>query len=385
MIDGTMLTRHGILASLVCLVLSMTLATPVNADAETNVLRGDVLALQARVTKLEVLSPQQGEIKALFSEAASLRKDVEQLKVQMQQQKILTDALQTQVIALSGSRPDQPGKPPAPAPGPKPSDNQGLTLRTPFVVKDGAGRIVFKIVAAANGTRAVLGNQDGSRVEIGAGSGGSSVIELFDESSKRLSALVADPKGSYVQVKDNEQSAMLGSLQSEGKGLILRKGEKPFLTLTPDKTGSGALKVFGNTGTAVGALWADDNGGQLVLTGPAGGKTVVGLAVSASGGKVRVFPVGGGTTRAELIANGAIGEVNLFDSDGTNVASLGSTDKKAGHLEMENGSGGIAVQAGATAKGAGFVNTGPFSGGVAGTMGGGMQGASSLLGRLKEK
>jgi hypothetical protein len=379
---------HALRAPIACMVLWMAIAMPANAD-DLGALQGQIVALQVR---LDLLEPRvQNELPLMRVQIDILNKDVALLKHQVLEQGAILQGLQNAFLDHLKEHPAEPGNPPspspAPPPGPKPSDNPTTTFRTPFIVKDAAGRIVFKVDTGSAGPRAVIGDPAGNRVEIGAATGGSSVVELFDGSSTKLSALVADPKGSYVRVKDNEQSALLGNLESDGRGLILRKGAKEFLTLTPDKAGAGVLKLFGTMGSAVGGMYADSDGGHLILTGPAGGKTVVGLAASPTGGKVRVYPADGGTTRAELVAEGPTGAVNLFASDGTNVASLASLSQtKSGHLQLGNGVGNTAVEAGASRNGAGYVSAGPFDGGVAGAMGtSGMQAASSLLGRLKAK
>jgi hypothetical protein len=290
------------------------------------------------------------------------------------------------VNALKARQPVPPGKQPSGNDPPKPADGQVLTLRAPFVVKDGSNRIIFKVdVAAGNMPRAIVGNPAGGRVELGIGAGGASVVGLYDDSNKVLSALVADPKGSYVRVKDNDQFATLGKMEGEGAGLIMRRADKSFAELSADSKGYGMLRVFGVDGKAVGGLFAGTEGGGLALTPAGGGKSALSLSVTPTGGKVRVFAATGGKARAELIADGATGAVNIFDSDGATAVNLASVESKAGKIEISNGLGDIVVQAGAQKNGRGMVTTGPFEGGLAGTLGAGLTPASTIVGQMKGK
>lgn len=310
--------------------------------------------LEARLQKQELASVKAAE--ELAAAKAQFKLELTVLKSQVD----LIGTTQLRLVAdveqLKSDEPDEPGKPD------KVSDQ--ATVRAPFVVKDAAGNIIFKIdVGTGNVPRAVVGSASGARVE-----------------------LVADPKGSHLQVSDAEQSAGLGKFDKDGVGLFLRKGDKEFGELAADKAGAGILRVFGTSGKPVGAMFSDADGGRVALTGATGGKTALSLAVTTTGGKVRVFPAEGGSARAELSADGAVGSVNLFASDGTNAATLSSVTSKAGRLQLSNGRGSIAVEAGAdSSTGKGMVSAGPFDGGVAGTMGGGMEPASSIVGRSKGK
>ena len=178
------------------------------------------------------------------------------------------------VDALKAQRPADPAKPPAPGETPdpaKPAEGQVLSLRAPFIVKDAAGRVIFKVdVAGGSQPRAIVGNPAGGRVEIGIGAGGASVVGLYDDSGKILSTLVGDPNGSYLRLRDNDQSAALGKVEGTGTGLYLRKAEKSFAELVVGKTGHGVLKVFNADGKAVSGMFASAEGGGVSLTGPTG-------------------------------------------------------------------------------------------------------------------
>ena len=284
------------------------------------------------------------------------------------------------------SQPTPPGKQPSRDDPPKPADGQVLSLRAPFTIKDGSGRVIFKVDVTSGGlARAIVGNASGSRVELGLGAGGASVVGLYDDSNKALSVLVGDPKGSYLRVKDNDQSASLGKIEGAGLGLFMLKADKSFGEFSADSKGFGIARVFGNDGKAVGGLFAGTEGGGLALTPTGGGKSAVSLAVTQTGGKVRVFAPGGGKARAEIIADGATGVVNLFDSDGATAVNIASVESKAGKIEISNGLGDIVVQAGSQKNGRGMVTTGPFEGGVAGTMGAALKPASTIVGQMKSK
>jgi hypothetical protein len=374
----------------VVLVLSALLAATASAQSEAtlNFIGGQVVVLQGKVTILETRVQNDHDASLLMrAQLDQARKDITKLQQDMLTQQVVTAALQSAIVELLKRPPEDPSKPTPRKPSDEPTDNQSSNVRAPFIVKDNSGRILFKVDVGpgGNGARATIGNAAGNRIEIGSGSGGSAAVTLFDDSNTALAALVGDPKGSFLRVKDNEQSALLGRLESEGRGLSLRKGANEFVTLSPDKTGAGTVKVFAATGNAVAGLFADANGGQLVLTGPGGGKTEASMSATSSGGRVRVFPVGGGTVRAELAADGAKGAVNIFGSDGSNAASLTSLESKTGRLEINNADGSIVVEAGATKPGAGYVTTGPYDTGVAASMLSVGKPASSLLGSLKSK
>lgn len=355
---------------------------PVHAqasDPHIPVLINQIQALEGRVRTLE----------ALVDDQLAMEQDVARLKLEAQQEKARLDLIEhnqfqltADVQGLKDAQPAEPGKP-APNPANKPADGQPLTLRAPFIVKDAAGQVIFKVEVAAgrNQPHAIIGNPAGAHVEMGPAFGNSSAVGLYDSSNKLLSTLVADPKGSYLKVKDDDQSAILGFSEGDGRGLYLRHGAAMSASLFGDKSGAGMLKVFNANGKAVAGLYSDTDGGGLALTGSAGGKNVVSVVATASGGKVRVYPAGGGTTRAELVADGATGAVNVFGADASNAASLSSTASNSGRIEINSG-GNIIMQAGATGKGLGFVSTGPYDGGIAGTMmGAGVGPASSLVGR----
>jgi hypothetical protein len=392
MIIRTSLRRQVLLPFLMGTVLTIV-GAPAGADVEGELL-ARILVLETRATQHEVrMDKQEAEIAKLRAE---LKDDVGNLVLRVEQQrqdisllKSTVEVLTQDVAALKVRQNADPGKqtPPGQNPDPaKPADGQSLSLRAPFTVKDGSGRVIFRVDnASGNMPRAVVGNPTGSRVEIGLGVGGASVVGLYDESNKALSTLVGDPNGSYLRVRDNEQSAALGKVEGDGFGLFLRKDDKEFGEISGAKTGLGIVKVFGSDGKAVGGMFASADGGGIALTGTGGGKSAVSLAVAPSGGKVRVFPVDGGKARAELIADGATGAVNIFDSEGSTAVNIASVESKAGKVEISNGRGDIVVQAGAQKNGRGMVTTGPFEGGLAGTMGAGLTAASTIVGQLKGK
>lgn len=320
---------------------------------------------------------------------AKLTIDLTQLQAKVAIQESLINGLTSEVVALKARQPADPGKtpPPGKAPDPaKPADGQVLSLRAPFTVKDASGRVIFKVDAVSgNLPRAIIGNPAGARAEIGIAVGGSAVVGLYDDTNQSLSTLVGDPKGSYLRVHDNEQTANLGKFEADGVGLFLRKDTKTFGEFSVGKAGYGIVRVAGADGKSVGGLFAAAEGGGLALTGPGGGKSAVSLSVAPSGGKVRVFPVGGGSARAELVAEGNTGALNVFGSSGTNAVTVASVESQAGKIEITNSSGNIVVQAGQQKNGRGMVTTGPFEGGLAGTLGAGLTPASTIVGQMKGK
>jgi hypothetical protein len=369
-------------------ILLSSIWAPVSAQGDPG-LATRLLVLEARLdveslklnNRLNTLQADADRQKQEILEERSINKvQVDLLKFQVVTLTAKVQGLSEEVAALKGQKPGEPGKEPA-----KPADGQVLSLRAPFTIKDASGRVIFKVDAAGNLPRATIGNPAGGRVEIGLATGGGSLVGLYDDANKLLSTLVADPKGSYLRVRDNEQSTNLGKVEGDGVGLFLRKEDRLFGEVSALKGGYGIARVFGADGKSVGGLFAAAEGGGLALTGPGGGKSAVSLGVTPSGGKVRVFPVGGGPARAELVAEGNIGALNVFGSTGTNAVTVASVESRAGKIEITNSSGNVVVQAGQQANGRGMVTTGPFEGGLAGGMGGGLTPASTIVGQLKGK
>jgi len=382
-----MTSRKAAAACLLLFLIAGRIAGAQGVDPQVEVLKVRVQQLEAKVQVLQndrsrdPPERQAEEMRQLKLEVTVLRTDVVVLQGMVNQ--LLVDV--NELKNRDPAKPGEPGKTPPPSPN-KPTDGQPLTLRAPFIVKDNAGQIIFKVEVAAdrNLPRAIVGNPAGAHVEMGPAAGGSATVGLFDNSNKMLSTIVADPKGSYVRVQDGTQSTGLGRIEKDGIGLFMRTGDKEFAEIAADKAGAGILRIFGQGGKPVGGLFADSDGGRLALSGTGGGKTIVSLAAEATGGKVRVYPAGGGVTRAELIADGANGALNIFNTEGTTSVMLATGTTKAGRMELSNASGSIVVQAGVTNNGRGMVSTGPYDAGVAGVVGG-MKAASSLLGSLSSK
>ncbi len=318
----TKYSTRSVLLVMVCVLSALPVfpAKAQNADPSVQLLQNQVKVLQDQVRRLEVIAKDE----------LALRQEVEQLKLSAIQQKARVDVIELKQVSLvadvetlKSQQPTDPGKSPPPKPSDKLTDNQVLTLRAPFIVKDSAGQVIFKIEGAPDRDlpRATVGNPAGAHVEMGPSAGGSAVV-----------------------------------------------------------------KIFGSSGKAVAGMYSDVDGGGLSLTGAGGGNSVVSLAATANGGRVRVFPAAGGTARAELAATDTYGAINVFSANGSNAGSLASTEARSGRIELNNDSGSIVVQAGATQQGTGFVITGPYNGGIAGVMAGaGTGAASSLLGRLTAK
>ena len=377
-------------ACILLFLIACGTASAQGLDPRVDILTVQIQQLESKVQALENTDARtQLDLANLRTDLTKTQVDLTILKTQVTVMEGVQNLLITEVDALKNrdpAKPGEPGKTPTPTPN-KPTDGQPLTLRAPFIVKDNAGQIIFKVEIAAdrNLPRAVVGDPAGAHVEMGPAAGGSSTVALFDNSNKMLSTIVADPKASYVRVQDGTQSAGFGRIEKDGIGLFLRTtGDKEFAEIAADKAGAGILRIFGQGGKPVGGLFADSEGGRLALSGTGGGKTIVSLAAEATGGKVRVYPAGGGTTRAELIADGANGSLNIFNTEGTAAVMLATGTTKAGRMELSNASGNIVVQAGVTNNGRGMVSTGPYDAGVAGVVGG-MKPASSLLGSLSSK
>lgn len=363
----------------------------------------DVKLLELRVTKLEsdaaTQAVQRDEAKRqVDGDLTQIRGELTKLKADMTRVKADVAGLQE---ALAQLKKQEPGKP---------ADGQSLTLRAPFTVKDGAGRVIFQVEVAAgrNLPRAIVGNPSGAHVEMGPASSGSAAVGLYGDSKNLLAALIGDPKGSSMRVRDDKQSASIGSSEGQGVGMFLRLGEARVVELSADKTGAGTVSIFGigdkvaasltsaadGGGTlkvlnkdakAVAAVFAASDGGHVALTGPAGGKTAVGLSVTPTGGKVRVYPVEGGTARAELVAEADSGVVSIFNKSGTSAALLEAGQSGAGHLVILNAAGENVIEAGALGTGIGIIRAGPGGFGPAGSMGGALTPASSIQGRSAGK
>ena len=364
----------------------------------------DVKILELRVLKLETdaatLLAQRVDAKVqLDQDLAEIRGELTRLKADMTKVKADVAGLQESLAQL---KKQEPGKP---------ADGQSLTLRAPFTVKDGAGRVIFQVEVAAgrNQPRAIVGNPSGAHIEMGPTSSGSAAaVGLYGDSKNLLVTLIGDPRGSSMRVRDDKQSTSIGNIEGQGLGMFLRLGEARVVELSADKAGAGTVSIFGvgdkvaasltsaadGGGTlkvlnkeakAVAALFAAPDGGHVVLTGPAGGKTAVGLSVTPTGGKVRVYPVEGGTARAELVADGDTGVLSIFNKSGTSAAVIDAGQSGAGHLVILNSAGENVIEAGALSSGTGIVRAGPGGFGPAGSMGGALTPASSIQGRKGSK
>ena len=176
-----------------------------------------------------------------------------------------------------------------------------------------------------------------------------------------------NPRGLLV-LNAQGQIAAQSTVRLSGAGLVMALSEsgKGAASMTAEATG-GSVQVTNPTGVGVGALLARE-GGRIALTGPAGGKTAVGLSVEASGGKVRVFPQEGGSAQAELTAEATGGAVTVYTTAGEAVGMLQTTSDGAGKLEIDKGKQ-IYVEAGVLASGVGIVRVGPKVGAPAMFMG----------------
>jgi hypothetical protein len=319
---------------------------------------------------------------------SDVQAEVAQLKQQLASARAALSTLQADVAALKARQP---------------ANGQPLTVGAPFIVKDKSGGVVFQVDVPADRStpRAVVGNPAGSHVEMGPAFGGSA-IALYDQGQNMLLAMVADPQGSYLRIRDNDQTVSLGSVEGAGTGIFLRKNGQPFADVSVDKAGAGTMRIFNASGKkmaglssiveggtvttydakekAVAGIFAGADGGHVTLTGPGSAKTAVHLSVTDTGGKVRVFPAAGGKARAELTAEGDNGAVTVFNSQGTSAVVLESASSGSGHVVVLNGSGENAVEAGVMG-GVGIVRAGPAGAGPAGSLGGGLSPASSIQGK----
>jgi hypothetical protein len=382
--------KAHLLLILIAAIVLTAVASPARAQTDAQMF-ADIEVLKQRVNQLEdqvrTLRQNADVVRAKQEQTEKLLIQTSKATTELRGEQVTLDLRLRTVEGVIANQPTPPGKQPSrDDPSPKPADGQVLSLRAPFTVKDGSGRVIFKVDVTSGGqARAVVGNANASRVELGLGAGGASVVGLYDDSNKALSMLVGDPKGSYLRVKDNDQSASLGKIEGSGLGLFMLKADKSFGEFSADSKGFGIARVFGNDGKAVGGLFAGADGGGLALTPAGGGKSAVSLGVTQTGGKVRVFAPGGGKARAEIIAEGLTGVVNIFDSDGATAVNIASVESKAGKIEIGNGLGDIVVQAGSQKNGRGMVTTGPFEGGMAGTMGAALKPASTIVGQMKSK
>ena len=302
-----------------------------------------------------------------------------------------------------------------------------LTVKAPFQVVDASGKVVMRLDATAGGPRLTIGNPSAGGVTlavtpsgvggisvrtatgtegvaigqyrggamgvhlVGAdnqtvkgslelGSSGEGLLNIGDEKAGGALIGVGKDGGGYVIVRRPDATMGIGVGQLLGRPMsvaVFADNAKELASLRAGPKG-GSVQVMNLAGTGVGGLLAGEGGGRIALTGPAGGKTAVGLSVEPSGGKVRVFPQDGGAAVAELTAEATGGgAVTVYTIAGEPVAMLQATSTGAGRFEISK-AGKIYVEAGVLANGLGVVRAGPQ---IGGSLGGALTIPNAILGK----
>jgi hypothetical protein len=266
-------------------------------------------------------------------------------------------------------------------------------VRAPFTVMDRNGTTaIFRVDKSPElgFPLAVVGYENGARVDIGINANGSQIIMSTDTNEQNI-IFDASYDASYMEVRDKAHRSIVGTDErGSASGIFVRRPgeEKIAASMTLDRKGGGIVKAFNFHGDPVAALFSDASGGRVIVANASNGKTMASVGGNAAGGVVNVFPTVGGHARASLDIDGVGGAVNLFNTEGTEVRARLTSDGEIGSglLQLGNGNGDIVVNAGTTAgQGVGFVSTGPFDAGVAGVLGDGFSAASSLLGKATQK
>ncbi|MEZ5288670.1 MAG: hypothetical protein R2712_28455 [Vicinamibacterales bacterium] len=287
--------------------------------------------------------------------------------------------------------------------------DDGITRFTaPFRITDRAGKSVLSVDAAPDGSiNVIIGDAAAGATTLGVGKSGAGFLALNSAKGTTVAGLgqyaggpmglrLFGPDGSTVQAAvmlddDNRGRLQLGEARSgsvqagvgsSGAGFLLVRppdgsigafigqyqkarmsvsvmgtGELPGATMFVDALG-GNMRVMNPQGTPVGGLFSEEEGGGLVLTGPAGGQSVVDLGIRDSGGSVRVFSVGGSPARAALEADAKTGHFTTYNSEGRPVVTATSMPGGSGRFQvLHNGS--TVVEAGVNSDGVGEVRAGP--------------------------
>jgi hypothetical protein len=287
----------------------------------------------------------------------------------------------------------------------------GITkLTAPLQVFDSRGRLVAAIEPSESGGTFAIGGPEKGFATLGTGADGSGLVRLHGSNRKPSLSLGSAPglegRGLFVMdgsgnraeatltigannrprlgIGDRESGGVLVTLGDGGSGVVSIRDQEGELGVVAGGTASvrmgvyalgargaagvsiyadklgGNVRVNSPQGVPVAGLFSEEEGGGVVLTGPAGGNSVVDLGVRDGGGSVRVFSVGGSPTRAALEADDKTGGVTVFAGDGKPAGSLLSRPGGSGYFQLLY-NGITMVDAGMNEDNVGVVRAGPSS------------------------
>lgn len=262
------------------------------------------------------------------------------------------------------------------------SENAFITAEgadTVLALADEQNAEFFSVRFVQQKPRLTVGTPDGARLQAGVTTGGDgSYLSLIDGSDEERASITALTSNTVLSLSDQHMQTDLGSTDESGKrgGLFFGKDELAFVSVRAGATDGGSVTVMNAKGDAVAGILADDEGGEVHVTGPNGGVSQAMIGGTSRGGLFYLYEPSG-HPRVSLEGMKA-GSVTVQGDAGVIRMTSGET---APRVELGDSAGTPVVQLGVTTDGAGIVRTGPGGNGPAGTLGSGLKPASSIQGK----
>jgi hypothetical protein len=156
-----------------------------------------------------------------------------------------------------------------------------LNVRAPFVVRDDAGKVIFRVDRSPtnNAVRATVGDPGQSRVVM-AVNAGTPVVTLMGGDGKSRLSLVAEENDRRVTVYGSGNStAMMSAIEGTTKVEIANKGGYPVAHFAVGASEAGRMILANEAGSHVVEGGVLTNGAGVVRAGPRMGGAPPGLAM----------------------------------------------------------------------------------------------------------
>lgn len=241
---------------------------------------------------------------------------------------------------------------------------------------DGSNIFTVKGGVTPGVPRLTLGEREKAHAEIGLTTGeAGSYVSLFDQTNAEVISLTGEKADPNLIVSQGEVRTIVGNNADKKMGFFIENGMATLVSVRGSEEG-GRVVASNAAGVPTAGLINTKDGGQLLVTGPQGTNTQVGINGSADGGQIKITDAKGET---RVFAEGQKnGKVQVTGPGGFIVLEGGEAAPK---LQIMDEGGNVMVQAGIGAKeGVGVVMTGPGGNGVAAALTGG-RAASSINGK----
>ena len=226
-----------------------------------------------------------------------------------------------------------------------------------------------------------IGYDDEAHVRLGVlPSGEGATMIMFDKGGTSRGHIIATEKSTTMNLNDKDMRVDLGrDITTEGfAGLILGKDAKDYARLHMSAEKGGSIRFANPDGKYVALVGHYEGlGGNIALTGPAGGKPVVRITGTPEGGEMSLAEKGGATL-VSLLA-GEKGQIYVTGGDSKGTVFLEATDRAT--VKITNAAEQIVVNAFENTDGLGVVSCGPKESGVAALLGNQGVAASAILGK----